>query len=427
MVVRDPYEIDVDALVLEDRVHKSVYSDPKIFDLEMERIWGRIWVYIGHESEVPNPGDYKSWWLAGEPVILSRHADGSLRVLFNRCPHRGAIVCRDNAGTSSYFRCAYHGWTFANDGKLLGAPWREAYGDYELPEGLAEVPRVESYRGFVFASLDPDVVSLDEFLGNFKEAIDDTVEQAPAGEIIVRSGVHKYSFKGNWKFQAENVIDGYHPPFSHESDIHRPTFTVGREDAALQTLPDEDRPARGDRNGGVHAFPWGHSYSYNETPERRTGPIIEEYFAGLAKRWGQDRVDAWRASHKSIGNKVFYPSVVIQGFTHIRCIIPRSVDYTEVWVYPIALKGAPQAMNEGAIRYLNLTHAASSLQQTDDQEMFWRNQLGLRTSKPDWLILARGLHREEDGPGAGERLGRSTDELPFRNQFRTWKELMRRP
>src|SRR5579884_2824017 len=147
---------NVDDYVREDRVHGRVYYDPAIFELEMERIFGRCWVYVAHETEISEPGDYRATTIGLQPVIVTRDADsGAIQVLYNRCRQRAATVCQDEAGTAHYFRCAYHGWTYNNRGELIGVPYRQGYGPAftSAEYGLVRVPRVASYRGFIFASL----------------------------------------------------------------------------------------------------------------------------------------------------------------------------------------------------------------------------------------------------------------------------------
>ena len=155
---------DVRALVEPDRVHGSVYTSPAVFDLEMRRIFREGWVFVAHESEVPEPGDYVTKRIAGEPYVVARGKDGMVRVLANRCTHRGNRLCNAEKGNTSSFRCPYHGWTFSNDGSLSGVPMREGYAE-RFPEiraslGLVRAPRQESYGGFVFASLAPEGIAL---------------------------------------------------------------------------------------------------------------------------------------------------------------------------------------------------------------------------------------------------------------------------
>lgn len=147
--------VDYDGLVEDRRVHADCYVDPAIFEDELERIYHRTWVYIGHESEVPAPGDYKQAWIGRQSVLLIRGEDRELRVLMNRCAHRAATLCQTDRGNARVLRCAYHGWTFGCDGSLRGVPYPDAYGPKldKSEWSLAAPARVDSYRGFVFASI----------------------------------------------------------------------------------------------------------------------------------------------------------------------------------------------------------------------------------------------------------------------------------
>ena len=145
------------ALVHRDRVHRSLYLDPEVFDLEMHKIFGSTWVYVGHESLVPKPGDFITTRIGKHPVVLSRHADGEIYVIHNSCGHRGAIVCNEAKGNAQIFRCCYHGWTFKTNGDLDAVAMPRGYGkdfDFTNPAlGMGRLPRVGIYRGFVFASI----------------------------------------------------------------------------------------------------------------------------------------------------------------------------------------------------------------------------------------------------------------------------------
>ena len=214
---------EIQSLVHHDHVHRSLYLDEEIFELEMKKIFGKTWVYVGHDSLVPKPGDYVTARVGRLPVVLSRHSDGKVYVIYNSCGHRGAMVCNDDKGHVDLFRCCYHGWTFKTNGDLDAVAMPRGYGkSFELNDpalGMRRVPRVAVHRGFVFASLAADGLSLEEHLGHAKDSIDELVDRAPAGEIDLSAGVHKYMFRGNWKLQLENVVDMYHVPFSHESTI----------------------------------------------------------------------------------------------------------------------------------------------------------------------------------------------------------------
>src|SRR5438477_4611645 len=145
----------LERLVEADRVHRDVYTDPEVFQLEMERLWSRTWIYVGHASQVPNAGDFITVDIAAKPVIMVRHTDSTVRVLMNRCAHKGTKVVSDLAGnTGKMFRCPYHAWTYRIDGSLINIPLKDGYANTSLqPLGLAVVKNVETYRGFVFARL----------------------------------------------------------------------------------------------------------------------------------------------------------------------------------------------------------------------------------------------------------------------------------
>ena len=205
-------------LVRPEHVHGSLYTDPAIYQAELEKIWFRTWVYVGHESEVPNANDYVMKSIGPEPVIMTRGKDGTLHLLHNRCPHRGNRVCMTDHGNARSFTCPYHGWTFSNDGSLRGYPFPSGYEGVDRKElGLGRVPRVASYRGFVFGSMAAEGPSLEEHLGPAMGAIDAVCETSPEGEVQITAGFLKHKVKANWKFLVENETDGYHPSFVHAS------------------------------------------------------------------------------------------------------------------------------------------------------------------------------------------------------------------
>ena len=151
-------DLDPGRMVEAERVHRRVFVDPEVFELEMDRIFGRSWIYVGHESQVPNAGDYFTTHVGRQPVVMTRDADGKIHVLQNRCPHKGAIVCPERSGHAKRLVCMYHGWTFAADGSLAAVPVRSGYDNTcfdptDRANGMKRLPRVENYRGFVFASL----------------------------------------------------------------------------------------------------------------------------------------------------------------------------------------------------------------------------------------------------------------------------------
>src|SRR5713226_1920664 len=214
-----PSHLNLEELVQETRVHRKIYLEQQIFDLEMERIFESNWVFVGHQGEISASGDYKTVTIGTQPAIMTRDENGDIHVLMNRCMHRGSTVCQQERGNSPTFRCSYHGWTYNTKGELIGVPYADGYGNNfdRRRFSLIKAARVEQYRGLVFASLNAEVDGLADYLGNAKRYIDLFVELSPEGELEARAGTHKYGYDGNWKFQMENGVDGYHPNFVHRA------------------------------------------------------------------------------------------------------------------------------------------------------------------------------------------------------------------
>src|SRR3954469_25583404 len=203
------------SLVETGRVHRSLYTDPAIFELEMQRVFGTAWIYVGHESQIRNPGDYVATRIGQKPLLLVRQEDGSIRLLHNQCAHRGAMVVATECGHAQEFRCCYHGWTYHTDGRLKSVPLQKGYPQHFDPNdpgtAMVQVPRVASYRGFIFGSLAADGPSLPDFLGHAATSLDEMVDRAPDGEIELAGGVFKHTYDGNWKLYHENLCDAAHP------------------------------------------------------------------------------------------------------------------------------------------------------------------------------------------------------------------------
>jgi len=416
-------------LVLDDRVHRDIYTDPEIFELEMQKLFGRLWVFVGHESQVKSRGDYYCTTMARQPVVLTRAADGKIHVVFNRCGHRGAKVVNTESGNTKSFQCCYHGWTFNLDGSLSGIPLQEDYPaqiDFTDPKlGMAPVPRIASYRGFVFGSLAVDGISLEEFLGPAKSSIDDMVDRSPRGEIEFAGGVHRYEFRGNWKHQFENLADTYHPTATHAS-------TVGADGLQFQRKfgSKGGRAPFYDASGnplvpliGVWAYPNGHtSEGTMFHVEKEGNAAMEEYRKMMIDRYGKERAaELLDSSRHSV---TIFPTVdMLLVQNSIRVVIPIAVDRTEVRVFPVRMVGAPEELFHEIVRYVNITHSAASFVQTDDLESFQRVQQGLATDGNPWCLTARGHggeKRDKDGVQWGDR----SSEIGQRNQHDAWLSFM---
>lgn len=421
---------EISKLIEPGRVHRSVYTDPAIFDLEMERIFGRAWVYVGHASQVPNAGDYFTTRIGNQPVIMSRHSDGEIFVLYNRCAHRGAKVCNLECGNAKQFECLYHGWTYDTNGDLLGVSVPEGNApQFDMRDfGLARVPRVGEYRGFVFASCAADGMAFEDFLGPMKPNVDDLVDRSPDGELLVDAGVHRYMFRGNWKLQIENVLDSFHVPFSHASTVDKKgeQFSRREGDDKGAAVVDKEKTAkawRGRRSFVVGEAGHGWTSKTALDDAKRSSPVFDEYKATLAAKLGEAR--AQEILTPEFHNSLLYPNASIMGLNvHIRVIKPIAADLTEVNVYPVRFKGAPDAMNQRNIRLLNVTHSAASFVQTDDMESFTRTQSGLQSRATDWVDISRGMGAETESPNRNAIEGSAMHELVVRQQYKAWLKYM---
>ncbi len=445
--------IDVDALVGVDRAHRRLYSDPAVFELEMERIFGRAWLYVAHESELRDAGDFVAARMARLPVLATRDSEGAINVLVNRCGHRGAAVCTQERGNSKAFRCPYHGWAYRNDGSLLGMPnrqtWPEGF-DFSRPQlQMPRIPRVATYRGFVFASLAPSGPDLLSYLGPAATAIDDLVDRSPTGTVERTGGTLRYAVNANWKIPTENYND-----FGHNTATHESSYSIARQFTPDDRIdPFELRPvdiirqngagAEIFRQAGVYAFDNGHSYNgtHQTSAGGKAGGVIDvenapdsseyaQYWRALVGRLGLERAQnvVRRRRHLS----VIWPTMGVQAFfQRVSVMHPVAVDRTEVHIMTFRLVGAPDLMLRNAVRYLTTVNSPGSIILADDIEVFEQAQRNLMQGGGEWSLFPNGLGEEQphqeaaaDGRTWDGLRGNGLSELTQRNQLRAWRKWM---
>lgn len=433
-------EFRISELIRDDRVHRRVYTDPGIFEREMVLLFGAAWIYVGHESQVSNPGDYFCTRIGREPVVLVRHADDSLRVLYNRCGHRGAMVVASESGSADEFRCCYHGWTYETDGRLKSVPVRQGYPDGTVDTtdpgyGMQPVARVDNYRGFVFASLSPDGPSLVDYLGHMTTSFDDLVDRAPDGEIEVAGGIARHAYRGNWKLIFENVCDGLHPTSVHLSSIEAArqqdddVFSDGAGEIGVRQMRQNGAPLEfWDKQVGLWAYPNGHAYlgDYHDDEKlvvTQNDPSFADYVAAMEARKGAER--ARQILSVTRWNTNIYPTISFMSqFRQLRVVQPVSVDRTEVLGFCFRLKGAPDKMFHDTIRFANITNATASPVLTDDLETYDRLRGGLESKGNDWVPMSRGLGRDVADDHGGLQAENGLSELHIRNMFAAWSAHM---
>jgi phenylpropionate dioxygenase-like ring-hydroxylating dioxygenase large terminal subunit len=430
---------DWDELVQDDRVHRLLYTDPAIFDAEMTHIFGGTWVYLAHESQIPNRNDFVTATLGQRPLIVTRDDEGTVRALYNRCTHRGTTLCRWDKGNSRSFQCPYHGWSFLNTGKLRGVPWPEGYAEKIVRDpkyNLAQMPRVESYRGFIFGTLNMDAVSLTAHLGPIKRPIDEWLDRNPGGRVVVCEA-NRLKFKGNWKLAYDNSGDGYHVVFSHRSLLKTENRFKDEQTAKgmsyYQTTPDE-QPMYIQYMGNGHHFK-----DKRPNVERKPGALwaIESLHPGMEHvqeklRGYGDRAESMLdlAGSEPVNINVF-PNLSLLG-NHIQVFDPISFEETDTIWYGTRIEDVDGTLGEEALADINALRMRTqegfpNFGEVDDLTNFEQIQRGLKAPEDEWIYMHRGLgipgriHTLEDGTVKGP----ATDELFMREYIREWKRLMK--
>ncbi|HWW47475.1 MAG TPA: aromatic ring-hydroxylating dioxygenase subunit alpha [Xanthobacteraceae bacterium] len=409
--------IDWGRLIETDRVHGSLYSDEAIFQAEIEKIWSRCWVYVGHASEVPNANDYVTKWIGTMPVLMVRDRDMNIRLLLNRCPHRGNQVCALEKGNRPTFTCPYHSWTFANDGRLMGYAFPDGYRDVDKSElGLGKVARIGIYKGFVFGCLSEEGPTLEEYLGGAKDSIDQLVANSPEGEVEITAGFLKHRGKTNWKFILENECDGYHPAFVHASIFSVADSGIGALYGASSTAVTRDF---GNGHVEVDLRPEfrriDKPLNWFGTSEAR----LPDYVAKMNAAYGEEK--ARKIMIDGTPHIMIFPNLFIAEI-QLFVIQPVAVDETIQHVTALQFKGAPD-LNRRMRQQTMGSVGPAGLLLADDTEMYERNQRGLACNEPEWLFLGRGNHRERRDEN-GYVIGHATDEVPSRGIWRHYRKLM---
>ena len=412
------------------RCRRDIFTNEDLFALEMKHIFEGNWVYLAHESQVSNVNDYYTTWIGRQPIVITRDKTGTLNAVINACAHKGAMLCRRKQGNKGSFTCPFHGWTFANTGKLLKVKDAKTtqYPDQFNTDGshdLTRIARFESYRGFLFGSLNPDVAPLTDYLGETTVVIDQIVDQAPEGLEVLR-GNSSYIYDGNWKLQMENGCDGY-----HVSSVHwNYATTMDRRSATGTKAVDANSWSKS--TAGVYGFDNGHILLWTNTANPEVRPVFNRRDE-IAARLGEDKADFIVNQTR---NLCLYPNVFLmdQFSTQIRVVRPLSVDRTEVTIFCFAPKGEGAEDRATRIRQYEDFFNVSGMGTSDDLEEFRACQTAYAGSAPLWNDMSRGaplwIHGADDN---ARRMGlnplisgeRSEDEGLFVCQHEYWARVMR--
>jgi benzoate/toluate 1,2-dioxygenase alpha subunit len=387
------------------RVHRDVYTDPALFELEMKFIFERTWNYLALESEIPNPNDFVTRTIGRTPVIVGRDTKGRIGVFINACRHKGATVCRTEQGNARYHVCPYHGWAYDSSGKNVDIKDRKS-GNYAPAfdaenHDLIPVARVASYKGMIFGSLSKDVPDLESHLGDLKFFLDLHMEQAPQGMEVI-PGRAWYSYRGNWKMQAENGNDPYHETSTHGCFVAIQERRMRGQGNVEGRQVDWKKRAAAD--SGTLEFANGHSSAWIHClePEKRAlYPLLDEVRA----RVGPLKAD-WMLKQR---NAVCFPNLQIADHVvpQLRLIRPISVNQTELRSFVLAPIGEPAASRAARLRQFEDFINPCGFATPDDVAMFSESQKSLAATGFEWLQAhERGIAALPGGSrGLADELG----------------------
>jgi phenylpropionate dioxygenase-like ring-hydroxylating dioxygenase large terminal subunit len=419
----------------------SVIADEAVHRRELERIFSRAWCFVGHESEIPSPGDYVQRRIGNDAFVLVRGEDGQVRLLFDSCRHRGAFICRAEKGNASHFRCSYHGWTYKNTGELTGAPlYKQAYGEtFDRGQwGLLTAPHLESLHGFVFASLDPGAPSFEEYLGGMKWYFDFMFGQLNEGWEVVGEP-QRWVMDSNWKTGADNFSgDDYHTLYLHRSITELGLLGLEEDDAGMEAIHIQA--------GNGHSI--SHAYlppDLPEMPEYWNWPNGAELYGD---RCGPEMLQAAKQTLGNVGT--IFPNFSFLSFPLqqvlstgpvatqiVRTWMPRSANEMEVVNWILVPKGLSETDRTNSVRAALGTFGSSGIFDQDDSEP-WGGVT--RTSESEFAKKANMLLNYQMGmegtggratqlppeahPGPGIKYHPALEEGVMRGFYRRWSQFM---
>jgi benzoate/toluate 1,2-dioxygenase alpha subunit len=414
------------------QIDRSIYTDPAVLDLEFTRIFERGWVYLCHEDQIRQHGDYYSTHMGRQPVFAIRRKDGTVGAYLNACAHRGALLTPLRMGRATTLTCRFHGWCFNTEGRCTKIKEEQRgwpQGGRRDAAGLTPVPRVAAYRGFVFGSLDPDVPPLDEHLGEARRFIDLLADQSPDGLEIVR-GHSTYIIGGNWKYQAENGVDGYHVSTVHRvfaaamanREQHGGYDGVAKTEAGRMTGA---VPTGCYDIGNGHMLIWAGRANPEAAPLYEAKPRLERDFAPERVTWMLERGR----------NLLLFPNMLLmdQPSTQIRVFRPLAPDRTEVRVYCLAPRGESAHSRAARLRKFEDFYLSTGMATPDDLAALEDSQAGAHATAARWNDVGRGVANMVKGPdGPARELGlepvTSNDcwdfETLYYGFYRRWREMV---
>lgn len=423
----------IQALVRPSEVHRDLFIDDEIFELEMEHLFATTWVYVGHASQVPNVGDYFTTTVGDQPVVMVRHTDQTIRVLHNRCPHKGSMVVNSPTGnTGKFFRCPYHAWSFKTDGSLLALPLKRGYDQEHFKQteaagGMAQVENVRNYREFIFCRLSPEGMSFDDYFGESLSTLDNMIDRSPEGKLEVAGGVLRYMHDCNWKMLVDNQSDTCHPMVAHESSAGTAVkvWNEAPEGTPKPMAVEQFAPFISSyeffEGMGIRVWENGHGHTGVSDSIHAGYSDVPGYEESMIAAYGEERAKQILGDVRH--NTTYFPNIMVKGpIQTLRIFKPLAANKTLVESWTFRLVGAPDLLLERTLMYNRLINAPTSMVGHDDHEVYERAQLGLHSRGRQWVNVSR-LYDPTEIDRKNE-VTNGTNEWQMRNQYRAWANFM---
>lgn len=409
------------------RVHRSVMTSQEVYEREKSEIFDKCWLFVGHDSEIEANGDFRRRAVGGRPLIFVRGSDGQIRVLYNACTHRGAMVCREHEGQASSFTCLYHAWRFNNKGELAGVLQPDGYSDAFHKEnmGLKSPPRVESYRGFWFVNYDAQAEDLVSYLGGMRELMDLTIDAAESlGGWKILPGIAKYSVRANWKLLVENSYDGYHLAPVHSTYLDYMSWRqrkAGVEKVAISDATSAETLKR-TRSFAVKNGHGGMIHGAVGRAIANPSPLWPDDIQAEVRRIWQENVDRFgiergRQMSEVSRHMCIFPNLIFQDSqtgVRLRQILPVAPDLIDVMQWDLVPRNEREDLHESRMEYSLAFLGPGGLATPDDAEALEACQRGFAAREVEWSDISRGMMRTPQ----------MNDELQMRSFWRGWRAKM---
>ena len=401
---------EIDELVSLERgeVDRRIYTDPEIFELEMQTIFARSWLFLCHESQIPEPGDFFQSVMGRDNVLVVRQRDGSIKAMLNTCAHRGNAVCRAEEGNARNFLCTYHGWSYGIDGRLNGVPGFKTFYDGQLDKsrhGLAQVAQVASYKGFVFGTHDASAPPLEEFLGATGRLGIDQI--AARGDMVVVPGIQKFIIDCNWKIAVDNLFDWYHPQITHASAFQPGVMGTDAPNAAepekidLSEVNMDSGAALDLPATGISGTKFDQVVVLGEYGHAIGGPTASSSGSGVFDQTWRTTAQA-RAALGPVGVEVaghpnIFPTTWIAVSVQLSLRIPRDPGHTEIWWFTFVDRNLPRETRDLLVTIASRIFGPGGVLEQDDGEN-WAQA----TAQTRGIASRRMKHQLAMGLGRGK-------------------------